>query len=120
MAEVAGGNDDNDDGDGAMCHLVLFFVDPSVFDTLPPSPLIWKIQNGPFFENFLLWMTTGRRSGTIGKLRGFLPCYNVEEDHLLCTNAFEQTRVFFQQTHVGIESLDVGMSTICIYIYIYI
>ena len=37
MVEVDAGNDDNDDGDGAMCHLVLFFVDPSVFDPTTPS-----------------------------------------------------------------------------------
>ena len=36
MAEVAGGNDDIDVGDDAMCHLVLFFVDPSVFDITTP------------------------------------------------------------------------------------
>ena len=38
MAGVVGGNDDNDDGDDAMCHLVLFFVDPSVFDPTPSPP----------------------------------------------------------------------------------
>ena len=45
MAEVAGGNDDNDDGDDAMCH-VLFFVDPSVFDPTPPSFFCILIAGG--------------------------------------------------------------------------
>ena len=44
MVEVVGGNDDNDDGDDAMCHLVLFLWTPPCL-TLP-HPLFISITGG--------------------------------------------------------------------------